>query len=176
MLTPEMLKRLVNSVIYYIGSVPCTPADLKHWGLLGMKWGVRRFRNKDGTLTAEGKVRYNKPVKEMSDDELRSAVGRMKLETEYTRLKKEIRSNSPIGKAVTAGKIAVNRISKIASTVAYATIIPFSSSFSREFGTGLGRVLTNPWQSSNKGGNNNQNNDQNGDKSQKQNGKKNGHK
>lgn len=31
---------------------------LAHHGILGMKWGVRRFQNKDGTLTAAGKKRY----------------------------------------------------------------------------------------------------------------------
>lgn len=32
---------------------------LEHHGILGMKWGIRRFQNEDGTLTAEGKKRYN---------------------------------------------------------------------------------------------------------------------
>lgn len=32
---------------------------LKHWGIKGMKWGVRRFRNEDGTLTEAGKKRYS---------------------------------------------------------------------------------------------------------------------
>ena len=31
---------------------------LEHHGILGQKWGVRRFQNKDGTRTAEGKKRY----------------------------------------------------------------------------------------------------------------------
>lgn len=32
---------------------------LMHHGILGMKWGIRRFQNKDGSLTAKGKKRYN---------------------------------------------------------------------------------------------------------------------
>lgn len=34
---------------------------LRHWGIKGMKWGVRRYQNEDGTLTAAGKKRYNAP-------------------------------------------------------------------------------------------------------------------
>ena len=32
--------------------------ELKHYGILGMKWGVRRYQNSDGTLTSVGKKRY----------------------------------------------------------------------------------------------------------------------
>lgn len=32
---------------------------LEHWGIKGMKWGRRRFQNKDGSLTPEGKKRYD---------------------------------------------------------------------------------------------------------------------
>lgn len=31
---------------------------LAHHGIVGQKWGVRRFQNKDGTLTDEGRIRY----------------------------------------------------------------------------------------------------------------------
>lgn len=32
--------------------------ELQHHGVLGMKWGVRRYQNKDGSLTSSGRKRY----------------------------------------------------------------------------------------------------------------------
>lgn len=34
--------------------------ELYHHGILGQKWGIRRYQNEDGTLTEEGKKRYGK--------------------------------------------------------------------------------------------------------------------
>lgn len=34
-------------------------SELQHHGILGQKWGVRRFRNRDGSLTSAGKIRYS---------------------------------------------------------------------------------------------------------------------
>ena len=36
--------------------------SLEHHGILGMKWGVRRYQNKDGSLTSAGRKRYNTDV------------------------------------------------------------------------------------------------------------------
>lgn len=42
---------------YYIGNVVCTN-ELSHHGIIGQRWGVRRFQNPDGSLTPEGRIRY----------------------------------------------------------------------------------------------------------------------
>ncbi len=34
-------------------------AYLEHHGILGMRWGVRRYQNKDGSLTSRGKHHYS---------------------------------------------------------------------------------------------------------------------
>ena len=45
---------------------------LEHHGILGQKWGIRRYQNEDGTLTAEGQARYGGKthVDELDEDEL----------------------------------------------------------------------------------------------------------
>lgn len=40
---------------------------LVHYGVLGMKWGVRRFQNKDGSLTSAGKKHYSGDSKEKKE-------------------------------------------------------------------------------------------------------------
>ena len=47
--------QIQNGVLMY-GFAPSD--ELEHFGLKGMKWGVRRFQNKDGSLTEAGKQRY----------------------------------------------------------------------------------------------------------------------
>ena len=46
--------------MYYIGDFAFDGMYLEHHGILGQKWGVRRFQNKDGSLTEAGRRRYQK--------------------------------------------------------------------------------------------------------------------
>lgn len=90
--------------------------EFYHWGIKGMKWGVRRYQNPDGSLTAAGKKRYTNPdgslnekgkkkfgdsvksdaeipkrktAKDMTDEELDKAIARARKEDEYNRLRPE---------------------------------------------------------------------------------------
>ena len=59
---------------------------LSHHGIIGMKWGVRRFQNEDGTLTDLGKKRYEKNLnKYIGDDGQLNERGQKK----YDRLVKK---------------------------------------------------------------------------------------
>ena len=46
---------------------------LAHHGILGMKWGVRRYQNKDGSLTAAGYKRYNIDPLKTKNEKLKAA-------------------------------------------------------------------------------------------------------
>ena len=90
---------------------------LVHYGVLGMKWGVRR--SKAELARARGKktsdsgddsddkkqttAKRSKSISEMSDDELRKTVQRLQLEKQY-------RDLSP--KQVSAGQKIVDKILK----------------------------------------------------------------
>ena len=46
----------------YVGAL-YSPKYLEHHGIKGMKWGVRRYQNADGTLTSAGKKKYSSDSK-----------------------------------------------------------------------------------------------------------------
>lgn len=105
------------------------PDYLVHYGIFGQKWGVRRYQNEDGTLTEEGKQRYNqKPESEewkksdaehLSDEELRRRNNRLQAERQYKELttsqvereriqrRKDIINKVIVGTAVSLAAVAM---------------------------------------------------------------------
>lgn len=79
----------------------CETNELYHHGILGMHWGIRRFQNKDGTLTEAGKKHVSrnsdekpkivrKRLRDMTDAELKESLDRLKREKEYMETYKSV--------------------------------------------------------------------------------------
>lgn len=112
--------------------------ELYHHGVLGQRWGFRRYQNADGTLTPAGRRRANKlaeqyakvtgkklivkkksvqgnekqkpkTISEMSDQEIQAKINRINLENTYKKLLSQQPQNM---KKVSRGKVFVNNIKK----------------------------------------------------------------
>lgn len=112
--------------------------ELYHHGVLGQRWGFRRYQNADGTLTPAGRRRANKlaeqyakvtgkklivkkksvqgnekqkpkTISEMSDQEIQQKINRINLENTYKKLLSQQPQNM---KKISRGKAFVNNIKK----------------------------------------------------------------
>ena len=116
---------------------------LSHHGILGMKWGIRRYQNKDGSLTNAGKkkaARMRKQYTELTGKKLRShpeyskessgkkakeskkkSISEMsdsEIQAKINRLKLEKQLNELSPKQVSRGRKIANAILSSAGTIA----------------------------------------------------------
>jgi hypothetical protein len=83
---------------------------IEHHGILNMKWGRRRFQNPDGTLTAEGKIRYSREKRRQAAKNLKKAR-----KVREANKKKEMKLEKKKAKIVAKGLDEVKKNSKLFS-------------------------------------------------------------
>lgn len=71
----------------YFGLEEKRQNELMHYGILGMKWGVRNYQYKDGSLTPEGKIHY------YGKTENKKLIGNLNI-TKKVKVPKEIRESA----------------------------------------------------------------------------------
>lgn len=111
--------------------------EIYHHGILGQKWGVRRFQNKDGSLTTAGKQRLKadggsnkRRSGEMTDDELRSRISRLQMEETYSQLlARQKERNTSWGK-----KFAINTLKSLADKSSAKAIDMLVTHVSEKYG------------------------------------------
>ena len=117
---------------------------LMHHGILGQKWGVRRYQNADGSLTAKGQKRYSKEQRKeiknkrraeaknrrsLSDAELSSKIDRLQKEKRF----KELSNQDTNPGREEAKKIVKKAAIKVVSTVATGAAAYAGFSFVNKF-------------------------------------------
>lgn len=91
---------------------------IEHHGILNMKWGRRRFQNPDGTLTAEGKIRYSREKRRQAAKNLKKAR-----KVREANKKKEMKLEKKKAKIVAKGLDEVKKNSKLFSNEEIANLV-----------------------------------------------------
>lgn len=75
-------------------------SELMHYGIKGMRWGVRRKRTNHEDYQ---KAHSRKSIRDMSDKELRERNNRLQMEQQYAQLTKKKNRGKQVVTAVIAG-------------------------------------------------------------------------
>lgn len=132
--------------------------ELYHFGIKGMKWGVRRFQNKNGTRTAAGKIRrkeyssdytesrMEKDIRSMSNEELKKRINRYQLENQYRSLKPSVYNKGmSMAKKILATVGVVGGLYAIKNNAALKAALDSGKSFVESGGQAVNGILHEKW-------------------------------
>lgn len=105
--------------------------ELYHHGILGMKWGIRRYQNPDGTLTEAGKRRYYHDMNSVSDEDKQAYIKKKNLDDAY----RKALGKTPIQKEIDSlntTKASLNSASKVISDLKKKNAEKIAASKTRE--------------------------------------------
>ena len=91
-------------------------SELQHHGILGQKWGVRRFQNPDGSLTPAGEKRYNMGITKGIDKGKYYAYDKKANPNKYYRLTEDQKKSNDFKKAVNIEKALDEEATRFEST------------------------------------------------------------
>lgn len=120
-----------------------------HHGVLGQKWGVRRYQNDDGTLTAEGRARYGSDATSVGRHNMYKQIGRLKNPTETRKVISKIDKEAKRTKEYKRAKAYDDLVNATLTRLKKEHPDAKAAVFDREFVTGMNnayRAYSNKWQ------------------------------
>lgn len=97
---------------------------LQHYGIPGMKWGIRRFQNVDGSLTSAGRKRYdddNSAVERRKSVAKKAAIGTVAVAgvvlTAYLVKKHGVKKVTELSAKTEQGKIVMDKLQSTTSVL-----------------------------------------------------------
>lgn len=75
----------LRQILRFEGGEIMNNNQLKHYGVLGMKWGVRR-KSKKSVETSSSSSSKSRSVRDLSDAELRQIINRHQMEKQYAQI------------------------------------------------------------------------------------------
>lgn len=116
--------------------------ELYHDGTKGMRWGIRRYQNKDGSLTEEGKLRYRRLSEKNEIKKIKAETKRIKAEErrDKKRIQEEARSKKNMEKFLNKQEMKkIKNLNKISRNKQNAEA--FLNSFFRKYGENAANML-----------------------------------